>query len=155
MNIYGMYFANGKKVGFWIQRDSWGSTCAKVLAVGPIKGPPPYYGDPTVIADLYDLPTGTIKDKNVEISCPGNYTYRQIPPPKWSGEDQEDPRKGKILLNVPYEKKEQAKLFGAKWSAPLKSWWIPEGDDSAIEAARENGFLSNRAYKKLTGARKP
>jgi len=151
LNVYGLYFANNKKTGFWIQRDTWVNICAKVTHIDSFKGPPPYYGNPKVTADIYELFTGIMKSSNVEISCPGNYTYRQIPAPEWSGERQEDQAEDKILLTVPYDKKELAKDIGAKWSPELKSWWISIGDDKAIEAARENGFLSNRKHKKLKG----
>jgi len=34
----------------------------------------------------------------------------------------------KIYLNVSYEEKEHAKLYGAKWDLEKKKWWIYKGD---------------------------
>jgi hypothetical protein len=35
------------------------------------------------------------------------------------------------LLNVPFQEKEEAKRLGARWSAPLRRWFIPRSVDPA------------------------
>ena len=47
-----------------------GNTCAKVVEVGQFKGPPPYYGNPKVFADIYDLRTGTLKKARARLPVP-------------------------------------------------------------------------------------
>ena len=88
-----MHVANGSRAGFWVQRDSWGNTCALVKTVGgmeagELSGVPPYFGvkgkgSPKVVADVFDLRTAAIKDAGILLSCPGTYTYSQILPPRW------------------------------------------------------------------------
>ena len=86
MNIYEMYYANGKRFGFWIQRNSWGNTIAKVISIEgvnegeEIQGKKPYFNNQKVMAEFYKE---NIKSKchnsnldNIsEISSPGNYSY--------------------------------------------------------------------------------
>jgi hypothetical protein len=57
-NVFEMFVEFGQKPGFWLRRTTWGNTCAKVVSVGKFKGPPPYYGNPPVLADIFDLHTG-------------------------------------------------------------------------------------------------
>ena len=92
MNIYQMYEINNNEAGFWVIRDSWGKTVAKVTMIGKqtsgkLKGRPPYYNNPTVFCELYDLDTGNIiqnkleyyqKDGRTTISSPGTYTYNMV-----------------------------------------------------------------------------
>lgn len=92
-NVFEMYVANGHRAGFWVQRNSWGNTCALVKSVGGIEsgelpGVPPYFsipgrGNPKVIVDVYDLWTGAVKDRDTLLSCPGTYAYHRIAPPPW------------------------------------------------------------------------
>jgi hypothetical protein len=63
VNVFQMYVANNEQPGFWLRRTTWGNTCAQVTSVGPLKGPSPYYGNPVVLADIYDLRTGEIKER--------------------------------------------------------------------------------------------
>jgi hypothetical protein len=86
MNVYEMYYANDKKFGFWVQRDSWGYTIAKVISIEgvvegeEIPGKKPYYANQKVFAEFYKQETksechkGNI-DNISEISCPGTYAY--------------------------------------------------------------------------------
>lgn len=142
MNVYGMYQENGRQAGFWIVRDTWGNTCAKVVEVGTLKGRPPYYGNPDVYVDIYDIHSGKLQEAHVLLSCPGTYSYRLIQPPAWSDEAAIDFEQGKILLQVPYGQNDDAKQLGAKWSAMLRSWWIPEVDVKALQKAEALGFLA-------------
>lgn len=41
----------------------------------------------------------------------------------------------KVILNVPYEEKEEAKALGARWDLARKTWYIPSGED-AMKFAR-------------------
>jgi hypothetical protein len=85
LNVFQMFVANGERPGFWLRRTTWGNTCAQVTSVGPVKGPPPYYGNPTVVADTYDLQTGELKERGAKVAVPGTYkTWRQIDPPSWA-----------------------------------------------------------------------
>lgn len=87
LNIFQMYAANGGRLGFWVRRTTWGNTCARVTFVGEFKGPPPYYGNPVVRADIYDLQTGELREKDAKLPVPGTYkTWRQIDPPSWATE---------------------------------------------------------------------
>jgi len=84
-NVFEMYAANHEQVGFWIRRTTWANTCAQVMSIGPFKGPAPYFGNPSVLADVYDLRTGELKDKDARIAVPGTYkTWRRIDPPSWA-----------------------------------------------------------------------
>jgi hypothetical protein len=85
LNVYEMYVANGKQPGFWLRRANWGNICARVVRVGEFTEGPPYYGNPGVWADVFDLSTGRLKEANVKIPVPGMYkTWRQIDPPEWA-----------------------------------------------------------------------
>jgi hypothetical protein len=86
MNVYEMYYENNKNFGFWIKRNSWGYSIAKVISIEgvtegeDIPGYAPYYSNPKVIAEFYketnkdDCHSGNLEDI-IEISCPGNYSY--------------------------------------------------------------------------------
>jgi hypothetical protein len=66
-------------------RTTWGNTCAEVVHVGELSGKPPYYGNPAVRADVYDLTTGELRERNAKIPVPGTFkTWRQIDPPPWA-----------------------------------------------------------------------
>ena len=55
--------------------------------MGEFRGPPPYYGNPKVFADIYDLHTAELKEARARLQGPGTYkTWRRIPPPPRSGE---------------------------------------------------------------------
>lgn len=95
MNVYEMYILNGCKFGFYIVRDSWGFTVAKITGIEGVKegnmipGKAPYFGNPKVIAEFYKTPNiSKITNENVssfcteenrtnngEISCPGTGGY--------------------------------------------------------------------------------
>jgi len=84
-NIFQMFVSNGSKPGFWIVRTTWGNTCAKVTSVGELTGPPPYYGNPKVFAEIYNRATGEMIDRNTKIPVPGTYkTWRLIDAPEWA-----------------------------------------------------------------------
>jgi hypothetical protein len=34
-----------------------------------------------------------------------------------------------LLLNVPYEEKDEAKALGARWNADIKKWYVFSGKD--------------------------
>lgn len=90
-NVFQMFEANGRQP-FWLRRTTWGNACAKVVSVGEFRGPPPYYGNPKVLADIYDLHTGELKEAGVRLRVPGTYkTWRRIAPPPWSGEPGAEP----------------------------------------------------------------
>lgn len=95
-NIYEMYVANGNRVGFWVQRNSWGSTCAIVRRVGgrtegTLPGVAPYHLDVAVHGDVYDLSTGDRKQHSATLSCPGTFAYHRIETPKWALVAEEGP----------------------------------------------------------------
>jgi hypothetical protein len=89
MNIYEMYGVNGNRTGFWVQRESWGTSVAMVLMIGgqkegPLRGTPPYFGNPSVVMDVYDCRTRQLISKNADLSCPGTFAYRLIEKPDWA-----------------------------------------------------------------------
>lgn len=85
LNVFQMYVANDERPYFWLRRTTWRNTCAQVTSVGEFRGPPPYYGNPKVIADIYDLQTGDLKEQGARIPVPGTYkTWRQIEVPVWA-----------------------------------------------------------------------
>jgi hypothetical protein len=87
LNVFQMYVANGERPGFWLRRTTWENTCARVTSVGDFKGPPPYFGNPLVLADIYNLQTGQLKERGAKIAVPGTYkTWRRIDPPAWAGD---------------------------------------------------------------------
>lgn len=87
-NVFEMFVRNGNEAGFWIKRTTWANTCAKVVSVGEFKGSPPYFGNPKVFAEIYNLDTGALIDPNGKISVPGTYkTWRRIDPPEWATKD--------------------------------------------------------------------
>ena len=81
-NIFQMYVANGNKAGFYVRRDSWSTIYARVVTIdgrteGPLRGRPPYYGDPTVTMDVF-YNDGSRQKSNQMLSCPGTYTYTRL-----------------------------------------------------------------------------
>lgn len=91
-----MYIANGCKFGFFIVRDSWGFTLAKIVRIDGvtdgemIPGKAPYFGNPKVYAEFYKTPniresegvaiSQICNSSNMtnegEISCPGTGGYK-------------------------------------------------------------------------------
>lgn len=102
-NIFEMYYANGKRAGFWVKRDSWAHMVAKVISIGGIEFGPltglgryPFFNDAkdAVFAEVYKLvrtedgylfiqelpifercPTD---QKLSVLSCPGTYAYTKL-----------------------------------------------------------------------------
>lgn len=161
-NVFQMCAAHGGP-GFWVRRTTWEATCARVVGVAAFAGPPPYYGNPPVIIDVYSL-DGKLKDSLARLAVPGTYkTWRRIDPPGWSDSIRlrglDDPaiaealakhdrrRKSsavgpeRIDLSVPFAQKEKAKAIGAKWDAAGRTWWI-RMDRAVIQKAIELGFLA-------------
>lgn len=86
-NVFQMFVANGEKPGFWWRRTTWGNTCAIVVSVSELRGPPPYYGNPVVLADIYDVETGEVKERGARIPAAGTYkTWRLIDAPSWAAQ---------------------------------------------------------------------
>lgn len=83
VNVFEMFVAHGGP-GFWVRRITWSGTCARVIRVGAIAGPAPYYGNPSVLMDVYTL-DGRLKDSAAQLPVPGTYkTWRKIDPPPWA-----------------------------------------------------------------------
>jgi hypothetical protein len=83
-NVFSLFFANERKLGFWIRRWTWTNTCAQVVAIANFKGPPPYYGNPAVTADIYDLTTGELRERVERLTCAGSYQWEMISAPVWA-----------------------------------------------------------------------
>ncbi|MDH4565939.1 hypothetical protein E8E95_04540 [Pseudomonas sp. BN414] len=142
MNIYEMYVEHWKRPGFWVRRTTWGNTIAKIKEVGELVGRAPYYGNPQVVAVVFDLHTGELKDEYFVIDTAGTYkTWRWVNPPSWSGEPDFDPKAGRAILNVPYAENRRASSIGARWSALLGAWWIAETDEKALAKAKDRGYM--------------
>lgn len=58
-NVFEMFIENGGP-GFWAHRITWGGTCARVIRVGEMTKPAPYFGNPSVLIDVYSL-SGNLK----------------------------------------------------------------------------------------------
>ncbi|MBU2952262.1 hypothetical protein [Marinobacter sp. F3R08] len=143
MNIYQMYVEHWRQPGFWVRRTTWGNTIAKIISVGELSGRAPYYGNPEVIAIVYDINTGEVKDEHFIIDTAGTYkTWRWVQPPEWSGETDFDPSNGRVLLYIPFGENKRASSMGARWSELLQAWWIPEADEKLLAKAAERGYLS-------------
>ncbi len=141
MNIYQMYVEHWKRPGFWVRRTTWGNTIAKIYSVGELSGMAPYYGNPEVVAIVYDINTGDVKDPHFVIDTAGTYkTWRWVSPPAWSGDADFDPKEGRALLNIPFGENKRASSMGARWSELLQSWWIPQ-DEKLLAKANERGYL--------------
>src|SRR5215471_10889202 len=165
-NIYEMCVANGRP-GFWIRRTTWGATCARVVGVGPMTKPGPYFGNPYVLMDVYSL-AGELKEGLAQVPVPGTYkTWRKIPAPSWAEHSglrslddpaidaalqsldrkrhkvsrKEQKEEKRVFLSVPFSRKEEAKSLGARWSPTDKLWWIPASNKEALSQAHALGFL--------------
>lgn len=83
-NVYQMWESNGLQVGFWVTRTTWSSKVARVTSIGEATGPPPYFGNPKVYADLYDERSGRLIEARIEITAAGTYkTWRRASRPHW------------------------------------------------------------------------
>lgn len=76
-NIYQMYVANGNKVGFWVQRNSWSWKTALITSIGgqtegPLEGNAPYFKSQKVMGKM----GGT--DHEFEITSPGTYGHTRV-----------------------------------------------------------------------------
>lgn len=163
-NVFQMFIAHGGP-GFWVRRTTWGTTCARVVRVGAMTGPAPYFGNPSVLMDVYTL-GGQIKDEAAQLPVPGTYkTWRKIEAPAWTATaklrplddpildvalarlDQKRHKSGakgeveKVWLIVPFARKDEAKNLGARWSPIDKAWWLPAGHETALAKARKLGFV--------------
>lgn len=142
MNIYEMYVHHWKQVGFWVWRITWGNTIAKVTHIGKLFGPAPYFGNPEVIVDLYDIHTGELKTTGFVIESAGTYkTWRWVQPPAWSNEPAFDVRAGRLVLNVPFAQNSVASRIGARWSDMIGGWYIPLNDEKIFKKAEKHGFM--------------
>jgi hypothetical protein len=78
-----MYILN-EDVDFWVVRQTWGKTVARVVHVDKLTTPAPYYGNPKVLMDLYDIESGALQKQNEPLSCPGTSQYTWVDISKWS-----------------------------------------------------------------------
>lgn len=161
-NVFQMIHDAGG-VGIWVRRTTWDATVARVVGMSEPSGPPPYYGSPKVVMDVYSL-DGDLRDELAHLNTAGTYkTWRQFETPSWAADGKlrnlEDPAIQAVLvkldrrrprptesrldLNVPYARKDEAKALGARWDGTRKTWWLPaEGTNTAQAKARELGFLT-------------
>jgi len=83
LNVFEMWVANGGP-GFWVRRTTWDATCARVVGLGQFTNSGPYFGNPPVVIDVYDL-NGELRDQLAKMAVPGTYkTWRKIEPPDWA-----------------------------------------------------------------------
>lgn len=154
-------------LGIWVRRTTWGSSCARIVAMGEVTKPPPYYGNPTVLMDVYTL-SGGLRSELANLDTAGTFnTWRQIAAPAWASSAPlrplDDPaigamlstinrKRGKaaplveenrIMLNVPFARKNEAKALGARWDPKEKLWWLPEqASTKAKDQAQKLGFIA-------------
>jgi hypothetical protein len=85
-NIFQMCEANGGP-GFWIRRTTWSGTLARIVRVGPLTGPAPYFGSPSALMDTYSL-DGERREALAPVPGAGTYkTWRRIEPPSWAEDE--------------------------------------------------------------------
>jgi hypothetical protein len=82
-NVFEMYVSNCGP-GFWVRRTTWGNTCARIVRIGEMTKPGPYFGNPSVLMDVYSL-EGQLKEEAAALPVAGTYlTWRKIDPPDWA-----------------------------------------------------------------------
>ncbi|TCU13747.1 DUF5710 domain-containing protein [Rhizobium sullae] len=82
-NVFEMFDANGGP-GFWIRRTTWGGTLARIIRAGAFTKAAPYFGNPSVLMDVYGL-EGGLKQGLAMVPVPGTYkTWRRIDVPPWA-----------------------------------------------------------------------
>lgn len=160
-NVFQMIHDAGG-VGIWVRRTTWDATIARIVGMSAPSGPAPYFGSPKVVMDVFTL-DGTSRDELAHLSTPETYkTWRQIEPPSWAPTAElrnlDDPKiaaaldrftkkgnshaAGRIDLDVPYDRRDEAKSLGARWDPLKKTWWLAEtGTPTARDKARKLGFL--------------
>ncbi|MBW9062012.1 hypothetical protein JNB71_01665 [Rhizobium herbae] len=170
-NVFEMIKSNGGP-GLWIRRLTWGKTCARIVAAGEFTGAAPYFGNPSVLMDVFTL-DGELMDELAPVPAPGTFkTWRRWPEPAWAGKialrSLDDPRiaealyrldkkrqklpgmqhapkatdQDRLYLTVPFARKDEAKLLGARWAPQQRSWWLSSENGAAVERARQLGFLT-------------
>lgn len=83
-NVYQMWLAGREHGDVWIRRTTWTNLCARIVRVGELTGPAPYFGNPEVRANVYSL-AGALVEENAVIPAAGTYkTWRLIEAPSWS-----------------------------------------------------------------------
>ncbi len=86
-NLPRLYRLAGWQAGLWVRRDSWGNTVALLTSVngqteGKLDGRDPYYQDPDVRGDIYDLRTRTLLEGNSKLPCTGCWQWSWIGVPQ-------------------------------------------------------------------------
>lgn len=86
-NLPRLYRLNGWRAGLWVRRNSWGNTVALITSVGgqvdgKLDGRDPYYGDPEVLADVYDVRTGALLEQQASLPCVGSWQWAWIGVPQ-------------------------------------------------------------------------
>ncbi len=83
LNVFEMLVSAGGP-GFWIRRTTWGNTVARVIGAGVFTDAHPYYGNPSMLMDVYGG-DGLLKDVLAAVPVPGTYkTWRSVDPPDWA-----------------------------------------------------------------------
>lgn len=83
-NVYQMWLAGHERGDVWIRRTTWSNLCARIVSVGKLTGPPPYFGNAEVRANVYSV-AGALVEENAVIPAAGTYkTWRLIEAPSWA-----------------------------------------------------------------------
>ena len=168
-NIFEMFVEHGGP-GFWVRRTTWGGTCARVLRVGELTKPAPYFGNPSVLVDVYSL-EGNLREGLAPLPVAGTYkTWRKIEAPAWAsyvklrpldepaidmalaaldrkrgkskgGSMQASADMARVRLTATFAQRDQAKRIGARWWPEEKTWWLEADNVAAVEKARSLGLL--------------
>ena len=122
-NVFQMIHDAGG-VGIWVRRTTWDGTVARIVGMSAPNGPPPYFGSPKVVMDVFGL-DGSQRDQLAHLSTAGTYkTWRQVDPPAWTAQAKlrhlDDPKiaaalhaltkkrsvmaESSLELNVPYDR---------------------------------------------------
>lgn len=163
-NIFEMAAAHGGP-GFWVRRTTWSGSIARVVRLGQVNGPPPYFGSPSVLMDVYSL-SGAPREDAVQLPSAGTYkTWRMVAAPQWAASAKlrplDDPALDDALykldkkrhklgapperlwLTVEYTRRDEAKKLGARWAAAERKWWLPADTPATVLAeAKVKGFIA-------------
>ena len=90
LNLYQLYVRNGNKADFWATYPMDGSGVVyhvrkiRGKTEGPLKGSPPNYDEPLVVADAFMLETGESAGKADLRFSAAFLGHQLVPPPPWA-----------------------------------------------------------------------
>lgn len=84
-DVFQMFAADGLQPGFWLRRTTLDNSDARVISIGPLACPGPYYRGPESHAGDFNLTTPDLRETNGRLPAAGTYkTWRQIDLSNWA-----------------------------------------------------------------------